>query len=212
MRTELGNAGSLWYALERAVAEAEDCVYFVEDDYLHQPDCLPLLTQGLQLADYCTLYDHPDKYLGGYNFGETCKVYKTDNHHFRTTASTCMTFGANVAALRNDMNIWRKYTTGHCPDDHGVFTALGEAGRRLVVPIPGAAVHTDLTFSITQKSVTIEPWAITWAIRSIRQELRERHDAGIDGFLDGIIGETDDWTELLLLEALRVSTEKVLGR
>ena len=43
---------------------ADDIIYFVEDDYLHKEGWIDILLEGFDKigADYYTLYDHPDKY------------------------------------------------------------------------------------------------------------------------------------------------------
>lgn len=172
--TELGNAGSLRKALETALEGPDDeIVYFCEDDYLHTVDSPQLLQEGLRRADYVTLYDHPDKYTRYYNGGEISKVIKTASSHWRYTASTCMTFGTKVGTLREDKDIWfdEALTGGTHPHDHHIFNKLNEKGRRLAVPIPGAACHTDMHFSGMVNVMLIEPWAIQFMIDELTQEI-----------------------------------------
>lgn len=161
-KTDLGNAKSLLHTLERAVKENEDdeILYFCEDDYLHLRTSPTLLQEGLKRSDYVTLYDHPDKYTRFYNGGEHSKVIKTASSHWRFTVSTCMTFGTTTKTLREDLDVFRKHCEGDHPHDHFIFEELGKKGRRLAVPIPGAACHTDLAFSGEMKQILIEPWAI----------------------------------------------------
>ncbi|CAE7860296.1 flbA [Symbiodinium microadriaticum] len=98
--TNFGNAGSLRKAFELALEEGEeeDIAYFVEDDYLHLPNAPQILREGIHVADYITLYDHPDKYTRAYGGGETSK----------------------------DKSIWDNWTKGDHPHDHKAFTELGE--------------------------------------------------------------------------------------
>lgn len=165
--TELGNAGSFRKAVELALEECADdeLVYFVEDDYIHQPNARVLLEEGIKRADYVTLYDHPDKYTRLYNGGEFSKVIKTPSSHWRYTASTCMTFATKKSTLAKDLEVWKKHTSESHPHDHHIFTELGKLGRRLAVCIPGAACHTDLTFSGSMNQVLLEPWAIEMMIK-----------------------------------------------
>ena len=74
---------------------------------------------GVQIiADYVTLYDHPDKYMdhdkGGpnpyiSNGGEVTRLVKTDNSHWKLTNSTTMTFASKVNTLKQDRDIWMKH-------------------------------------------------------------------------------------------------------
>ena len=64
--TSLGNSKSLVYALDMAIGNDDnDIVYFVEDDYLHLEGSEQLIEEGIERADYVSLYDHPDKYITG---------------------------------------------------------------------------------------------------------------------------------------------------
>lgn len=163
--TNHGNAGALKFAIDVAVhdkADGNTLAYFVEDDYLHLPKAPKLIEQGLEIADYVTLYDHPDKYMEGYyGGGEWSKVKKTTDSHWKFTESTCMTFAAKLHTIRLDENIWAKYISGDHPHDHKVFSE-GLKNIKLAACIPGAAFHTDLTVPI-ETGCWIEEWAIEYA-------------------------------------------------
>lgn len=103
IRTSLGNSGAFLFAAKKAIEEngGETIVYLVEDDYMHIKDSQTVLKEGISLADYVTLYDHPDKYLDGPNpyvkdGGEQTKVLLTKSTHWKYTNSTTMTFATRV--------------------------------------------------------------------------------------------------------------------
>ena len=170
--TNLGNAGSLNRAIKMACRMSpENIVYFVEDDYLHLPKSPTVIEEGLQLADYVTLYDHPDKYMEQYNFGETSKVMRTSSTHWRFTISTCMTFASKSQTIQEDIDIWNKWTNGPHPYDHEIFLELKMKGRKLAVPIPGLALHTDLTISEQHGRPLIEEWAIDKMVDHFYEEI-----------------------------------------
>lgn len=174
VETHKGNAGSLRFSIEHAIDHSndDDIVYFCEDDYLHLGVAPDLLVEGLTRAEYATLYDHPDKYTSLYDWGEVSKVIRTHSTHWRYTISTCMTFGARVRSLREDYVTWEKYTASDVPKDHLIFTELNEKGRDLLVALPGAACHVDLTFSARAGYMTIEPWAIQMMVEHFEHRLK----------------------------------------
>jgi hypothetical protein len=119
-------------------------IYFVENDYIHAPNAMKALLDGFNIgANYVTLYDHPDKYLQEYDYGESTRVMQGDVCHWKMTISTTMTFAAKVKTLRDDSEIWTENTTGSYPTDHRAFTQLREKGRILVSPIPGYSTHGE---------------------------------------------------------------------
>ena len=84
IETKLGNSGSFRFALNLAFDYSDDTVvYFVEDDYLHLPESLTCLMEGIKASSYVSLYDHPDKYGHMYDFGEVTKVFKTESSHWK---------------------------------------------------------------------------------------------------------------------------------
>lgn len=156
VRTEFGSGAASWRyaALELALTKCadQDPVYFVEDDYLHLNGSPAVLMEGLSLADYVSLYDHPDKYIDASNKdpnpfvafgGELTRVLRTPSSHWKVTNSTTMTFATTVTILRQDSSLWDKFTAGSHPLDFQAFLALRQKGRSLIVPIPGHSTHCE---------------------------------------------------------------------
>ncbi len=168
LRTSLGNAGSFWVAYNLALdLPGDDYVYFVENDYIHRPESLSALIEGLMIADYVTLYDHPDKYTDGINpgvkdGGERSKVFLTKSSHWKITNSTTMTFASKVSTLQKDTFIFRFFTVGiiktrlaflrkfqqrRTPNDYRIFTILEKfKSRKLISPVPGFSTHGEKRF------------------------------------------------------------------
>lgn len=172
--TSYGNAGSFLHAVDLAIEECDDyeLVYFCEDDYLHLEKAPDVLAEGLKVADYVTLYDHPDKYSPMYNGGEVSKVVRTKLTHWRYTISTCMTFGTTVSKLKEDYEIWKEFTSAQHPHDHSAFSKLKkDKNRSLAVCIPGTACHTDLTVSKQFGTILVDDWAIDTMIQYFEEQL-----------------------------------------
>ena len=149
-RTSLGNAASFIYALDIAVQlEDDQPIYLVEDDYIHNLKGPQYIAEGLERADYVSLYDHADKYMknspnplvsGG---GENTKVILTASTHWKFTNSTTMTFATHAKTLKADQHVFRHYCSGSTPLDYFIFRKIAEAGRTLITPIPGRSTHCD---------------------------------------------------------------------
>lgn len=132
--TSLGNSSSFMYMIKKIIAVRNDCdfVYLLEDDYIHLSGSLNVLEEGLAIADYVTLYDHPDKYHlyddNGNPFNNRqihpTRIYVTQSSHWRETDSTTMTFACRVKTLKEDYHIWEKYTVARNPDDYHGFMNL----------------------------------------------------------------------------------------
>ena len=93
-RVFLGNAKSFMYCLDLAISKFDDNekIYFAEDDYIYRKIAPQIIEEGLDLADYSSGYDHPDKYLnfcdGGpnpfiENGGEITRVVISKNIHWK---------------------------------------------------------------------------------------------------------------------------------
>jgi len=122
VETSLGNAGSFSYAIDWAIKNLKDkdLVYFVEDDYIHANNAKAILLEGLAIADYVSLYDHPDKYIDKKDKGnpyvqfggEVTRVLLTDSVHWKETNSTTMTFATSAKTLREDVKLWKMFDVG----------------------------------------------------------------------------------------------------
>ncbi len=181
-QTNLGNAGALFKSIQLSLdLPEEEIIYFVEDDYIHSPKSHEIILEAFEKMPfefhYLSLYDHPDKYEKDYQYGEISKVTKTKSSHWKTSISTCMTFATKVKYLKEDLDVWRKYTSEQHPHDHYIFSELREKGKILLVSIPGLACHIDLTYSAYSNNtsafalfgcenvIKIEPWAIEEVIK-----------------------------------------------
>ena len=167
IRSELGNSKSFWFSFEKLLEERQDYkyAYFLEDDYIHAEGALAALLEGLELADYVTLYDHPDKYYHGINplvsksGGEESLVLLSESTHWKTTNSTTMTFAANLEVLKKDYLYFKMFTKGlsfgryiyprwfvdnGLPRDYRLWRSLSFfRRRRLISCIPGLATHGE---------------------------------------------------------------------
>ena len=169
IRTNLGNSNSFIYAVDYSIQNFNDndIIYFVEDDYIHLEKSPKIIKEGLNIGDYSSVYDNPDKYIdhkkGGpnpfiYDGGEDTKVLKTENSHWKITNSCCMTFAVKIKTLKEDYSIIIK----HCdpkrknigsvfgssvPDDFSMFIELGkEKKRKIVSSIPSLSTHGETKY------------------------------------------------------------------
>lgn len=156
-RVQVGNgAGTFRMVLDEALKHHDnDFVYFLEDDYLHVNGAMEKLLNAAKCnyANYLTLYDHPDKYgdespnpfvIRG---GEKTKLYWCNGHHWKETNSTTMTFAAFVDTLRQDKEIFYRWTETKHPFDFQMFIELKLFGKRkLINAVPSLSTHGETAF------------------------------------------------------------------
>lgn len=168
-RTNEGSSAASFRAVLKAALELDDdeIVYFVEDDYAHLEGSREVLLEGIERADYVTLYNHPDKYLpaseGGNPFigddrAEATKVFVTDSSYWMMTNSTTMTFATTVKTIREDQEVWFRFTDGSYPHDMQIFLELREKGRTLIQPIPTKSTHCEPTWAAHLHGSDINDW------------------------------------------------------
>ncbi len=166
------SAQSFRHVFEKAIVENDEntVIYFLENDYIHVNGAKEILLEGIEMgADFCTLYDHPDKYMdadkggnpeieGG---GEVTKVFKTPSYWFKLTNSTTMTFAATVKTLRRNEYVIRKHTSGIYPTDYQMSIELRSLGETLISPIPSVSTHGETAWLANPsvgKGNVIEKW------------------------------------------------------
>lgn len=87
-------------------------VYFAEDDYLYLPETFAMMVQFLQSSedvDFISPYDHLDCYrLALHDRPKCLRVYA--GRHWRTAASTCLTFLTRKKTLEQTAEVFRSYS------------------------------------------------------------------------------------------------------
>jgi hypothetical protein len=137
--------------------EESDFVYFAEDDYVYLPDQFARLLRFLRDAkdvDFVTPYDHPDCYhLALHHEPKWVTVF--EEHHWRTAASTCLTFLTKKSTLTKYQHVLRTYTHGN--DDCAMWLSLTK--RRIFNPLMPArfALNGEYYWKIFAKA-----WYFGW--------------------------------------------------
>lgn len=149
-RTYYGNAKSLIHVIDFAIEQFndEDIIYILEDDYIHLPNALDIIEEGVSISNYSTGYDHPDKYInaseGGPNpyisgGGETTRIVVTKSIHWKYTNSCCMTFATKLKTLKDDYELFVSI-----PADFQLFCALRFTKQRTITScIPSVSTHGE---------------------------------------------------------------------
>jgi len=144
-------AGTFRLGLNYALNQNDEAViYFLENDYFHQPQAAQILKEGFSIprVSFVTLYDHSDKYVNGKNpfirkQSEKTRVYLTKSTHWKETNSTTMTFATKVSTLKKTMQIFKRWTAKTHPWDLCIFTELRLRGYILISPIPSQSTHGE---------------------------------------------------------------------
>jgi hypothetical protein len=88
-----------------------DLVYFAEDDYVYQPRLFSVMLQFLKAhsdVDFVTAYDHLDCYtLEIHRRPKWMRIFS--GRHWRTAASTCLTFLTRKTTLASKEATFRSY-------------------------------------------------------------------------------------------------------
>lgn len=108
----VGNELTFRKQLDLLLAQRDaELVYFAEDDYFYLPGQFAILVRFLrehQDVDFVSPYDHLDCYsLDLHRFPKWLKAY--GGRHWRTAASTCLTFLTRRETLRKTQAVFRNY-------------------------------------------------------------------------------------------------------
>jgi hypothetical protein len=108
----IGNHGTFNRQIEILLGQEDaDLVYFAEDDYFYLPGQFKLMTEFLLAnpdADFVSPFDHLDCYTLELHRRPTW-LRVSQNRHWRTAASTCLTFLTRRSTLRETQRIFRSY-------------------------------------------------------------------------------------------------------
>jgi len=92
-----------------------EIVYFAEDDYLYLPTQFQSMVRFLreeQQVDFVSPYDHLDNYILDFHHQLKNFIKFYDEKHWRTAASTCLTFLTTKTTLEETQNVFRSYAKG----------------------------------------------------------------------------------------------------
>jgi hypothetical protein len=90
-------------------------VFFAEDDYVYRPGLLPAALSFLQKekVDFITPYDHLDSYILPVHTLNRYEMAIHEGMHWRTSASTCLTFITTKSVLFKTQDTFRSYCRGN---------------------------------------------------------------------------------------------------
>lgn len=130
----IGNRATFIKQVEVLLLQSQaEHVYFAEDDYVYAKGQFPFLIQFLQAytdADFVTPYDHPDCYtLLLHREPKWLRLF--ESHHWRTAASTCLTFLTRRTTLAEYSRVFRTY--GRRNNDCGLWLSMTK--RRATNPL-----------------------------------------------------------------------------
>ena len=69
-----------------------------------------------------------------------------------------MTFATTVKTIREDKDVWFKFTDGSYPHDMQIFLELREKGRTLVQPIPTKSTHCEPAWAAHLHGADVDDW------------------------------------------------------
>jgi hypothetical protein len=112
----IGNLATFGLQMDLLLKQKEsEYVFFVEDDYLFLPGSTARALHFLRERQikFVTLYDHIDNYTLAIHLQHKYKIVLRDNQHWRTAASTCMTFLTRKKVLIKTKGVFRSYCRGN---------------------------------------------------------------------------------------------------
>lgn len=121
----VGN-GATFGEQTRILLEQNDAeqIFFCEDDYFFLDNSIEKLLECQKImkeAHFLTPYDHLDYYIRGLQ-DYTSEIQIAGNLHWRTVATTCMTFLTTKSILRETLDIFLTYTRNNY--DASLWSAL----------------------------------------------------------------------------------------
>lgn len=137
--------------------EDSEFVYLAEDDYFYLPNQFALMLKFLrdrQDVNFVTPYDHPDCYhLDLHRQPKWVTVF--DGYHWRTAASTCLTFLTRKSTLTRYDRVFKTYSRRN--DDCALWLSLTK--RRVFNPISMFQYFARGDF---YRSIPLKAWLFCW--------------------------------------------------
>lgn len=155
----IGNYGTFNKQIEILSRQNDsELIYFAEDDYFYLPDQLRLMLDFLQAhddVDFVSPFDHLDCYTMELHRMPTW-LRAFQGRHWRTAASTCLTFLTTRQVLRETEQVFRTYARKNY--DSSLWLTLTK--QRVLAPWtwPWIAIREPFTMKIFAKA-----WLFGWS-------------------------------------------------
>jgi len=203
----VGNQATFGRQIDILLSQDEaDFVYFAEDDYVYHPGQFPVMLNFLRErndVDFVTPYDHPDCYrLLLHREPEWLTVFEAQ--HWRTAASTCLTFLTRKSTLAEYEGVFRTYTRRN--DDCAMWMSLTK--RRVLSPLALAKYVWKREF---YWKALVKAWVHCW--RQILFGRRARLWVPVPGlashWCSGLFSPGYNWTAFMLEAASGLGVTRV---
>ena len=113
----IGNLATFVKQIELLLAQHySDIIMFAEDDYVYRRNELSKAISFIrnnESADFVTPYDHLDSYLLPIHTRHHYKIIVQEGLHWRTAASTCLTFLTRKKTLKETERMFKSYGSGN---------------------------------------------------------------------------------------------------
>jgi hypothetical protein len=191
----IGNQATFARQIEILMKQTDaEFVYFAEDDYFYLPGQFREMINFLgshKDVDFVSPYDHPDCYNLDLHRGRKW-IRAHGMHHWRTAASTCLTFLARKDSLKNCESVFRSYVRGNF--DCALWLSLTK--QRIFNPLYG--LRSLATGSFSWK-ILAKAWRYGW--RQILFGQRRQLWVPVPGIATHLdaraLSPTIDWTALM---------------
>lgn len=113
-------------------------LYFLEDDYLHRPDAMNHIINGVNRFDLVTGYDHFDRYTRTDDISRDREsIFFHEGIHWRTCESTTCTWAVSKRIAKTIIPIAEHFLL----NDRDFFRYLHTKQIRLHSTMPGVSTH-----------------------------------------------------------------------
>lgn len=113
----IGNLATFGKQIDLLLNQSEsEIVMFAEDDYVYRKNELSkavALLKKKSNADFVTPYDHLDSYVLPIHTEGRYEIIADEMLHWRTSASTCLTFLTTKSTLKKTEKVFRSYCKGN---------------------------------------------------------------------------------------------------
>jgi GT2 family glycosyltransferase len=205
----IGNRATFGKQIEILLRQEDsDLIYFAEDDYVYLAEQFPLMLRFLrdgQGVDFVTPYDHPDCYqLDLHHEPKWVTVF--EGHHWRTAASTCLTFLTRKSTLARYEHTIMAYSRGN--NDCAMWLSLTK--RRVFNPLAPLRFLAKGEF---YWKIFVQAWLFCW--RQIVFGKAAKLWVPLPGLAThlcaGLLSPSIDWLTLMREEALRIGAGETFG-